>query len=99
MFELENEQNFFQRQLEFYAGYAAAVPKIDLDASDLGSNIEDLPSQSSSEQEQSIAIFYKNMLNDIYNHLKSLDIDKFVTLFKSEFDIIEKKEKSIKEYN
>ncbi|MGA0160164.1 MAG: hypothetical protein ACO3NG_17090, partial [bacterium] len=54
--------NFFQRQLEFYAGYAAAVPKIDLDASDLGANIEDLPSQSSSEQEQSIAIFYKNML-------------------------------------
>ena len=57
--------NFFQRQLEFYAGYAAAIPNIDLDASDLGANIEDLPNQSSSEQEQSIAIFYKNMLKYI----------------------------------
>ena len=55
----QNSVEFFQRQLEFYAGYAAAVPKIDLDASDLGANIEDLPSQSSSEQEQSSPYFTK----------------------------------------
>ena len=58
----ELSMNFFHRQLVFYAGYAGAFPKIDLDASDLGTNINELSSQSASEQEQSIAIFYKNML-------------------------------------
>ena len=63
--------NFFNRQLEFYFGYAGAFPQIDINESDLGSNIDNLENQSASEQEYAISVFYKNLL-------KYFDLQKFL---------------------
>ena len=68
---LELSLNFFNRQLEFYFGYAGAFPQIDINESDLGSNIDNLENQSASEQEYAISVFYKNLL-------KYFDLQKFL---------------------